>query len=83
MAQEQSGDAFDPASLDESETGVVETLDKRGQWVNRVADREDLSASFASRDEAIEEGLKLADELGYRHVVIEGEPTGVITDEDR
>lgn len=60
--------------------GDVETRSKRGQWVNRVVGEEDLSQSFSSREEAIEAGRRLADELGTRHSVIDAEPTGVITD---
>jgi inorganic pyrophosphatase len=60
--------------------GDVETRSKRGQWVNRVIGEADLSQSFSSRDEAIDAGRTLADELGTAHTVIDAEPTGVITD---
>jgi hypothetical protein len=60
--------------------GDVETRSKRGQWVNRVIGEEDLSQSYSSREEAIEAGRELADELGTSHTVIEAEQTGVITD---
>ncbi|MGC5222541.1 DUF2188 domain-containing protein [Micromonospora sp. DT81.3] len=60
--------------------GDVETRSKRGQWVNRVIGEEDLSQSFSSREEAVEAGQRLADELGTRHSVLDAEPTGVITD---
>lgn len=60
--------------------GDVETRSKRGQWVNRVVGEEDLSQSYSSREEAIEAGRVLAEELGTTHSVIEAERTGVITD---
>lgn len=40
----------------------------------------ELSRSYTSRDEAIEEGEALASEHGVRHEVELSEPTGVITD---
>lgn len=61
--------------------GDVITVSKRGQWVNRVVGGEELSESFASRDEAVDAGRSLAIQLGSRHVVVESEATGVITDE--
>lgn len=61
--------------------GDVITVSKRGQWVNRVIGGEELSESFASRDEAVDAGRSLALQLGSQHVVVESEPTGVITDE--
>lgn len=61
--------------------GDVITVSKRGQWVNRVIGGEELSESFASREEAVDAGRSLATQLGSRHVVVESEPTGVITDE--
>lgn len=61
--------------------GDVITVSKRGQWVNRVIGGEELSESFASREEAEDAGRSLAQQLGSRHVVIESEPTGAITDE--
>jgi hypothetical protein len=61
--------------------GDVETLDKNGQWVNRVVGEPELSESFSSRDEAVAAGRTLAEELGTRHSVQESAPTGVITDE--
>jgi hypothetical protein len=61
--------------------GDVITVSKRGQWVNRVIGGEELSESFASREEAVDAGQSLATQLGSRHVVVESEPTGVITDE--
>jgi len=67
---------------DQLNDGDVETLSKRGQWVNRVIGGEELSESFTTRDEAVHAGRTLATELGSRHVVRESEPTGVITDED-
>ncbi|MDQ0895016.1 DUF2188 domain-containing protein [Agromyces ramosus] len=62
--------------------GDVETRSNRGQWENRVEGEPERSQSYASRDEAIEEGRRLAEELGTEHTVIDSEPTGVITDED-
>ncbi|WP_159606055.1 DUF2188 domain-containing protein [Agromyces humi] len=62
--------------------GDVITMSKRGQWVNRVVGGEELSQSFRSRDEAVDAGRSLAAQLGSRHVVVESEETGVITDEE-
>jgi len=62
--------------------GDVETLSKRGQWVNRVIGESELSQSFRSRDEAITAGRQLAEVLGTQHTVVEAEETGVITDQD-
>jgi hypothetical protein len=67
---------------DQLNDGDVETLSKRGQWVNRVIGGEELSESFATKEEAVHAGRTLATELGSNHVVRESEPTGVITDED-
>jgi hypothetical protein len=61
--------------------GDVETIDKRGQWVNRVVGDPEESQSYSSREEAIEEGEALAKKLGTTHTVVESDPTGVITDE--
>lgn len=62
--------------------GDVETVSKRGQWVNRVIGESELSESFSSREEAVTAGEALARELGTRHVLRDSEPTGVITDGD-
>src|SRR4051812_16623518 len=51
--------------------GDVQTRSKRGQWVNRVVGEEDLSQSFSSREEAVEAGRTLAEELGTTHTVME------------
>lgn len=59
--------------------GVV-TRSNRGQWENVVAGRPELSQSFSSRDEAVEAGRALAEQLGVQHGVDDAEPTGVITD---
>lgn len=67
---------------DQLNDGDVETVSKRGQWVNRVIGGEELSTSFTTKDEAVAAGQALATELGSRHIVRESEPTGVITDED-
>jgi Uncharacterized protein conserved in bacteria (DUF2188) len=60
--------------------GDVETRDNRGQWENVVSGDPARSSSFASKDEAIEAGRALAEELGTRHIVRDEEPTGAITD---
>lgn len=60
--------------------GDVETLSKRGQWVNRVIGDEERSESFGSKQEAVDAGRQLAATSGTRHVVRDAEPTGVITD---
>ncbi|MBK4346928.1 DUF2188 domain-containing protein [Lacisediminihabitans changchengi] len=60
--------------------GDVETIDKNGQWVNRVIGAPELSESFSSKIEAIDAGRSLAEELGSTHTVRESDPTGVITD---
>jgi len=61
--------------------GDVITMSKRGQWVNRVVGGEELSERFRSREEAEDAGRSLAAQLGSRHIVLESEETGVITDE--
>lgn len=63
----------------ETEHTVV-TRSNRGQWEVSVTERPELSRSFASREEAIDAGRATADELGWRHIVEDAEPTGVITD---
>lgn len=60
--------------------GDVETMDKRGQWVNRVVGEPERSESFASKDEAIAAGRALAEELGTNHTVRDAAPEGDITD---
>ncbi len=69
--------------MDQAEftTGDVVTLSKRGQWVNRVEGEEELSQSYASKEEAVEAGRSMAEAAGARHVVLDSEPTGVVTDE--
>ncbi|KZE88823.1 MULTISPECIES: DUF2188 domain-containing protein [unclassified Agromyces] len=62
--------------------GDVETMSKRGQWVNRVIGEPERSRSFRTRDEAIDAGRELAASLGTEHRIIPAEETGVITDED-
>jgi hypothetical protein len=63
--------------------GDVETINKRGQWVNHVVGEPELSQSFTSRAEAIAAGRTLAAELKTRHLVEEDiEPSGQITDQD-
>lgn len=61
--------------------GDVESMDKRGQWVNRVVGEPERSTSYSSKTEAINAGRKLAEQLGTRHIVLEAEPTGTITDQ--
>ena len=60
--------------------GDVETIDKQGQWVNRVIGEPERSESFSSKEEAIEAGQALADQLGTTHTVQNAGSTGVITD---
>ena len=60
--------------------GDVTTRNKRGQWVNSVEGDNARSESFSSKDEAIEAGRTLAEELGSQHVVHDEESTGAITD---
>ncbi|OIJ30754.1 MULTISPECIES: DUF2188 domain-containing protein [unclassified Microbacterium] len=59
---------------------TIVTRSKNGQWVNEVEGAPELSRSYTSRDEAIEEGEALASERGARHEIEESEPTGTITD---
>ena len=61
--------------------GDVDTIDKDGQWVNRVDGDPERSASFSSRDEAVEAGRELAAQLGSVHRVHDAPATGDITDE--
>ncbi|MFM9917989.1 DUF2188 domain-containing protein [Lacisediminihabitans sp. H27-G8] len=60
--------------------GDVETMDKDGQWVNRVIGEPERSESYTSKEEAIEEGQALADQLGTTHTVRPAVATGDITD---
>lgn len=60
--------------------GRVVTRSKNGQWLNEVEGAPELSRSYSSRDEAIEEGRALAADRGLRHDVEESEPTGTIVD---
>ena len=62
--------------------GDVITVSKRGQWVNRVVGGEELSQSFRSREEVEDAGRSLAAQIGSRHIVVESEETGVITDDE-
>lgn len=59
----------------------VTTRSNRGQWENSVEGRPELSASFSSREEAVDQGRAVADELGSQHIVEDAEPTGAVTDE--
>lgn len=58
----------------------VVTRSNRGQWEVVVDGRPELSRSFSSREEAVDEGRTIADELGWHHVVEDAEPTGTIVD---
>lgn len=60
--------------------GDIETIDKNGQWVNRVIGEAELNESFSSKEEAVDAGRALARVLGTNHIVRESTPTGVITD---
>ncbi|BDZ47134.1 hypothetical protein GCM10025866_30430 [Naasia aerilata] len=60
--------------------GDVRTRDKRGQWVNEVEGHPERSESYSGKEEAIEAGAALAEELGSTHTVEDAAPTGVITD---
>lgn len=61
--------------------GDVETISKNGQWVNRVEGEEELSQGYASKEEALEEGARLAGETGAQHTLRDAPATGVVTDE--
>ena len=61
-------------------TRTVLTHSNRGQWENVVEGHPDLSHSYTSRDEAVEEGRAVAHRLGWAHRVEDAEPTGAITD---
>ena len=58
----------------------VTTRAKHGQWLNQVEGEPERSQSFSSRDEALQAGRVLADELGSTHRVLDSDATGVITD---
>jgi hypothetical protein len=58
----------------------VVTRSKNGQWVNEVEGAPELSTSYSSRDEAVEEGRALAADRGLEHVLLDSEPTGTIVD---
>ena len=53
--------------------GDVETVSKRGQWVNLVIGEPERSQSFRSKQEAIDAGRELAATRGTRHRVIGSE----------
>jgi hypothetical protein len=61
-------------------THPVVTRSNRGQWENTVEGRPEVARSYSSKEEAVDEGRALADELGVHHVVEDAEPTGAITD---
>lgn len=61
-------------------TDSVMTRSNRGQWEVAVRGRPELSQSYSSREEAIDAGRTVADQLGWHHVVEEADPTGAITD---
>ncbi|HEY8589110.1 MAG TPA: DUF2188 domain-containing protein [Naasia sp.] len=60
--------------------GDVTTRNNRGQWENSVEGDPAASASFSSRDEAVEQGRATAERSGGRHIVQDEDPTGAITD---
>jgi len=68
--------------MDAMSKNDVTTRSNRGQWENSVEGRPEYSASFSSKDEAVDQGRAIADELGGQHFVEDAEPTGAITDED-
>ena len=68
--------------MDAMSQNDVTTRSNRGQWENSVEGRPELSASFSSKEEAVDQGRALADQLGTHHTVEDAEPTGTITDED-
>lgn len=63
-----------------AKTHPVVTRSNRGQWEVVVAEKPELSRSYSSREEAIEAGSAIADQLRTSHVVEDAEATGVITD---
>jgi hypothetical protein len=65
--------------MTESANTVV-TRSNRGQWENAGSGHPELSRSYSSREEAIDEGRATADDLGWHHVVEDAAPTGVNTD---
>jgi isopentenyldiphosphate isomerase len=66
--------------MNDRQTPVV-TRSNRGQWENQVEGHPELSQSFSSKEEAVDAGRGVADELGVDHVVEDADPTGAITDE--
>jgi len=68
--------------MDAMSQNDVTTRSNRGQWENAVEGRPELSASFSSREEAIDQGRAAADQLGSQHIVEDAEATGAVTDED-
>jgi hypothetical protein len=62
-------------------TSPVVTRSNRGQWENHVEGHPELSGSFTSKEEAVDAGRTVADDLGVHHVVEDAEPTGAITDQ--
>lgn len=67
--------------MDAMSQNDVTTRSNRGQWENAVEGRPELSASFSSREEAVDRGRATADELGSEHIVEDAEPTGAATDQ--
>ena len=67
--------------MDAMSQNDVTTRSNRGQWENAVEGRPELSASFSSKEEAVDQGRATADELGSEHTVDDAEPTGAVTDE--
>lgn len=54
---------------DAQPAGAVITRPNRGQWENVVPDHPERSQSFATKEEAVDLGRAVADELGLEHVV--------------
>lgn len=52
---------------------AVVTRPNRGQWENVVPGHPELSESFGSREEAVDIGRAVADELGLHHQVMDSD----------
>ncbi len=61
--------------------GDVETIAKYGQWIDHVEGEEESSRSFSTKEEAIEEGARMAALRHSAHRVVDSPPTGAATDE--
>ena len=78
---QDAGRMTTPENITDGEAQPVVTRSNRGQWETHVEGHPELSSSSSSREEAIDAGRTVADQLGVRHVVEDAEPTGAITDE--